>query len=67
MTEPPERVDSPVEAVQHPVETTKSLAKEADRGQSARTPAIAISGVTIVIAIVVAIMLIAAVIAYVVA
>ena len=67
MTEPPERVDSPLEAVQHPVETTKSLAKEADRGRSARTPAIAISGVTIAVSVIVAIVLVAAVIAYIVA
>jgi hypothetical protein len=67
MTEPHDRVDSPVEAAKHPVESAKSLAKEADRGRSARTPALAISGVTIVVAIAIAIVLAIAVIAYVLA
>ena len=67
MTEPEHRVDSTSEVVQHPIESAKNLAVEAERGRSARTPAIAISGVTIVVAVVVAIVLIAAVIAYVVA
>jgi hypothetical protein len=67
MTEPNDRVDSPVEATKHPVESAKSLAKEADRGRSARTPALAISGVTMVVTIAFAIALAIAVIAYVLA
>lgn len=67
MTEPHDRVDSPVEAVQHPVESAKSLAAEAEHGRSARTPALAISGVTIAVSVIVAIVLAAAVIAYVLA
>jgi hypothetical protein len=49
------------------VESAKSLAKEADRGRSARTPALAISGVTIVVSIAIAIVLAIAVVAYVLA
>ena len=67
MTEPEHRVDSTSEVVQHPVESAKNLAVEAGHGHTARTPAIAISGVTIAVSIIVAIVLIAAVIAYVVA
>ena len=48
----------------HPVETTKDLAAEADRGTSARTPLIATTGVTIAVGIVVAIILAIALILY---
>ncbi len=37
--------------VAHPLETTKDLAAEAERGTSARTPLIAVTGVTIAVAI----------------
>jgi hypothetical protein len=50
--------------VAHPVETTKDLAAEADRGRSARTPLIAVTGVTIAIGVVVAIVLTVALILY---
>ncbi len=48
----------------HPVETTKDLAAEAERGTSARTPLIATTAVTIAVAIVVAIVLAVALILY---
>jgi hypothetical protein len=39
-----------------PVEKTKELAAEADRGRSPRTPLIALTGVTIAIGVVVAVL-----------
>jgi hypothetical protein len=50
--------------VAHPVETTKELAAEADHGHSARTPLIAVTGVTLAIGVVVAIVLAVALILY---
>jgi hypothetical protein len=50
--------------VAHPVETTKDLAAEADRGRSARTPLIAVTGVTLTIAVVVGVVLAVALILY---
>ena len=50
--------------VAHPVETTKDLAAEADRGRSARTPLIAVTGVTLAIAVVVAVLLTVALVLY---
>ena len=50
--------------VAHPVETTKDLAAEAERGRSARTPLIAVTGVTLAIAVVVAVLLAVALVLY---
>jgi len=44
-------------AAAHPVETTKELAAEAERGRSPRTPVIVITGVTIVVGVVVALLM----------
>jgi hypothetical protein len=41
----------------HPVEKTKKLAAEAERGRSERTPLLAISGVTLAIGVVFVILL----------
>jgi hypothetical protein len=41
----------------HPVETAKELAHEAERGRSARTPLIALTGVTLVVGIFVVLLL----------
>jgi hypothetical protein len=45
-------------------ETPKDLAQEASRGRSARTPVIALTGVTLVVAAVVAVILAAAFLVY---
>ncbi len=45
-------------------ETPKELAQEASRGRSARTPLIALTGVTLVVAAVVAVILVAALLVY---
>lgn len=41
----------------HPVEKTKELAAEAERGRSERTPLLAISGVTLAIGVIFALVL----------
>ena len=50
--------------VAHPVETTKDLAAEAERGRSARTPLIAVTGVTLAVGVVFAVVLAVALILY---
>ena len=45
----PEKAKDVVHAVEHPVETAKALEHEAEDGTSARTPAIAVAGVTLVV------------------
>ena len=50
--------------VAHPVDTTKDLAEEAERGASARTPLIVLTGVTIAIGVAVALVLAVALILY---
>jgi hypothetical protein len=67
MTNPIDKTKDVAEAAAHPVETGKDLAVEADRGRSARTPAIALTGVTLVVAILVAVVLVIAALAYVLA
>ena len=51
MADPIEKAKEVAEAVAHPVETTKELAEEAERGRSARTPAIALSGITLIVGV----------------
>ncbi len=48
----------------HPIEATKELAKEAERGRSPRTPLIALTGVTLLVAVVVAVILAIALLVY---
>jgi len=56
MPDPVEKAKDVAGAAAHPVDATKDLAAEADAGRSARTPAIAIGGVTLIIGIVLAIL-----------
>ena len=58
MPDPVETVKEVAEAVSHPIEKAKRLEKEAERGRSARTPIIAITGVTIVVGVILAVMLV---------
>ncbi len=51
-------------AAAHPVETTKELAAEAERGRSPRTPVIVITGVTIVVGVVVALLMAVSLVLY---
>jgi hypothetical protein len=57
MADPIEKAKEIVEAVEHPVETVKELEREAERGRSARTPVIAITGVSVVVGTVVLLVL----------
>jgi hypothetical protein len=45
----PEKAKDLVHAVEHPIATAKALEHEAEEGNSARTPAIAVAGVTLVV------------------
>jgi hypothetical protein len=47
MVHPVEKAKDVVHAVEHPVETARALEREAERGRSARTPLIALTGVTL--------------------
>jgi hypothetical protein len=59
MPDPVEKAKDVASATAHPVETAQDLAAEAERGRSARTPAIAIGGVSLVIGAVLAVLLVA--------
>jgi cell division protein FtsX len=48
----------------HPVEKTKELAEEVDRGRSPRTPLLALTGITAVIGVIFAILVAVALILY---
>jgi hypothetical protein len=52
MADPVEKVKDVASAAAHPAETAQDLAVEAARGRSARTPAIANNGDTLVIRII---------------
>jgi hypothetical protein len=46
-----------VHAVEHPVETAKALEHEAEEGESARTPLIVITGLTLVLGVIFVVLL----------
>ena len=46
-----------IHSLEHPVETAKALEREAEEGRSARTPLIALTGVTMVVGVVLVVML----------
>jgi hypothetical protein len=64
MADPVEKAKDVAGSVAHPVETTKELAAEAERGRSARTPMIALTGVTLAILVAVITLLAIALILY---
>jgi hypothetical protein len=64
MTDPIDKAKDVAGAAAHPVETGKDLAAEADRGRTARTPAIALTGVALVVGILVVAVLAIAFLAY---
>jgi nitrogen fixation/metabolism regulation signal transduction histidine kinase len=57
MTHLQEKAKDIVHSVEHPVEAAKELEREAEEGKSARTPLIALTGVTLVVFGLLAIML----------
>ncbi len=64
MPDPIEKAKDVAGAAAHPVETTQNLAAEADEGRSARTPAIAITGVTLVVGAAMAMLMTIALVVY---
>jgi hypothetical protein len=64
MADPVEKAKGVVHAVEHPVETAKELEREAEEGRSARTPVIALTGVTIFVGIIFAILVTIALVLY---
>jgi hypothetical protein len=52
MVHPVEKARDVVHAVEHPVETAKALEREAEQGKSARTPLIALTGVTLFVTVI---------------
>jgi len=57
MTHLQEKAKDIVHSVEHPVEAAKALEREAEVGRSARTPLIALTGVTLFVFVILAIML----------
>jgi len=57
MTDPVDKAKEIVEDLEHPIETAKALEQEAEKGESARTPLIVITGVGLISAAVVLIVL----------
>jgi hypothetical protein len=57
MADPVDKAKEVVESLEHPLETAKELEAEAAEGKSARTPAIAITGVSLFVGTVVVIVL----------
>jgi hypothetical protein len=57
MADPLDKTKDVVHAVEHPVETAKGLEHEAEEGVSPRTPAIVISGIALVLAVIFVILL----------
>jgi hypothetical protein len=64
MTDPVEKAKEVVHAVEHPVETAKALEHEAAEGKSARTPLIAITGITLFLAVIFVILVTIALVLY---
>jgi hypothetical protein len=57
MAEPLEKAKDVAHAVEHPVETAKALEQEAAEGRSARTPAIAVTGIILFLGVIFVILL----------
>jgi hypothetical protein len=64
MADPVEKAKDVAHAVEHPVETAKELEHEAAEGKSARTPAIAITGITLFLGVIFAVLVTVALILY---
>jgi hypothetical protein len=57
MTDLQEKAKDVIHSVEHPVEAAKALEREAEIGRSARTPAIALTGVMLFVGVILVIML----------
>jgi len=57
MADPIDKAKEVLHDIEHPVETAKALEHEAAEGQSARTPIIAITGITLFLLVIFVILL----------
>ena len=57
MADAVEKAKDVAHAVEHPVEAAKALEREAEEGKSARTPLIAVTGVTLFVGVIFVILL----------
>ena len=57
MSDSVDKAKDVVHAVEHPVETAKALEHEAAEGESARTPLILVSGITLILGVIFVILL----------
>ncbi len=57
MSDSVDKAKDVVHAVEHPVETAKALEHEAAEGKSARTPLIAVTGITLILGVIFVILL----------
>jgi hypothetical protein len=64
MADAVEKVKEAASSAVHPVETARDLAAEADRGRSARTPLIALTGVTLFVGVIFAVLVTVALVLY---
>ncbi len=64
MADPVEKAKDVAHAMEHPVETAKELEREAEEGKSARTPLIALTGVTLFVGVIFAILVTIALVLY---
>ncbi len=64
MADPVEKAKEVVDAVEHPIETAKALEHEAEEGESARTPLIAITGLILFLGVIFAILVTVALVLY---
>jgi hypothetical protein len=56
VADPVEKAKEVVHAVEHPIETAKALEHEAAEGESARTPLLAVTGITLFLGVIFAIL-----------
>jgi hypothetical protein len=57
MSDSVDKAKDVIHAVEHPVETAKALEHEAAEGKSARTPLIAVTGITLILGVIFVILL----------
>ena len=61
---PLDKAKDVVHGIEHPVETAKALEHEAEEGRSARTPWIALTGVTVFVGVIFVVVLTVALVLY---
>ena len=64
MADPVDKAKHVLHDVEHPIETAKALEQEAAEGQSARTPLIALSGITLFLGVIFAVLVTVALVLY---